>query len=465
MTDALDRALFHSRAWLDSLADRPVGARASAAQLKAGLWRPLPETGRDPAGIIDDLAAGAEAGLHANAGGRFYGWVMAGALPSALAADWLVSAWDQNSGMFTVAPATCVIEEVAGEWLKELFALPAEASFAFTTGCQLAHVTALAAARHGVLARAGWDVEQDGMFGAPPIRVLTSRNRHGSVDSALRYLGFGQAALVDVATGPMGDMQAEDLARQLAAWDGPKIVCLNAADLNVGTFDDFRTLVPMARSAGAWVHVDGAFGLFARTSERLKHLTDGIDLADSWATDGHKWLNVPYDCGFAVVRDPAGHRAAMALGAAYLSPSTDVRDPADWNLELSRRARAVPVYAALQELGRKGVEDLVDRCCDHCAAIVNGIGALPQAIALNDPGLNQGLIRFEKPGATAEENDAFTKDIIQRVNADGGAFFSGTTWNGRSAMRVSVVSWRTTAEDVTRTIETVRRCLETALQD
>ena len=459
MTDPLDRATFHARRWLDSLPDRPVGATATARDLRAALSGPLPETGRDAAAIIDDLATHAEPGLHANAGGRFFGWVMAGSLPSALAADWLVSTWDQNAGMFTVAPAASMIEEIAGEWLKQLFDLPQTSSFAFTTGCQMAHVTALAAARHGVLQKAGWNAENDGLFGAPRIRILTSENRHRSLDSAIRHLGLGQASMTDVAINPMGDMRADDLARHLAEWEGPKIVCLNAADLNVGTFDDFRTLIPMAQAAGAWVHVDGAFGLFARTSDRLKHLTDGIDFADSWATDGHKWLNVPYDCGFAIVRDSEAHRAALSLSAAYLSPSQDVRDPTDWNLELSRRARSVPVYAALQELGRQGVADLVDRSCAYCAEIVNGIGALPNARALNDPILNQGLVRFEHEGASAEENDAFTDEIIRRVNEKGKAFFSGTTWQGQRVMRVSVVSWRTNEGDVARTIAAVRKAL------
>ena len=417
MTDALDRAHFHVREWLDSLPTRPVGARASAAALRAALSGPLPETGGDAAGIIDALVANASEGLHANAGGRFFGWVMAGSLPSALAADWLVSAWDQNAGMFTVAPATCMIEEIAGNWLKQLFVLPETASFAFTTGCQMAHVTALAAARHGVLRKAGWNVEEDGLFGAPRIRVLTSDNRHRSVDSAIRYLGLGQASLHDVAINPMGDMSADDLEHCLAEWNGPTILCLNAADLNVGTFDDFRTLIPMAQAAGAWVHIDGAFGLFARTSERLKHLTDGIDLADSWATDGHKWLNVPYDCGFAFVRDAGVHRAAMAL---------------------------------------------VERSCDHCRAIVNGIGALPNARALNDPALNQGLVRFEREGMSVEENDRFTDEIIHRVNESGEAFFSGTTWHGQRVMRVSVVSWRTDEADVARTIAAVAAGLAAA---
>jgi len=467
MSDPFERARFHARQWLDNLDTCPAGAQASAAELRAAFEAPLPETGRDAGAIIDDLAAKAAPGLNANASGRFFAWVMAGALPSATAADWLVSAWDQNVGLFSVAPAAAMIEEITGEWLKELFGLPREASFAFTTGCQVAHVTALAAARHRVLASAGWNVEEDGLFGAPAIRVLTSRNRHGSIDSAIRYLGIGQSYIVDVDTGPLGEMLLDDLERKLSHYDGPIILCLNAADLNVGTFDEFAKLIPVAKAAGAWVHVDGAFGLFARVSEKLRPLTEGIELADSWATDGHKWLNVPYDCGIAFVRDAEAHRAAMALGAAYLSPSREARDPNDWNLELSRRARAIPVYAALQELGRQGVAEMIDRCCRHCRALVSGIGALStsgaRARALNDPVLNQGLVRFERAGAGAEENDAFTDEIITRVNATGEAFFSPTTWNGHRAMRISVVSWRTNEKDVARTIAAVKEALESAL--
>lgn len=452
MTDPLDRAIAHARAWLDQLDTAPAGATATAADLRQALGGPLPERPGDPAALIDALAANTRGGLNANTGGRFYGWVMSGGLPGALAADWLVSAWDQNVGLYSVAPAAAMIEEITGEWLKDLFDLPREASFAFTTGCQLAHVVCLAAARHRVLAARGWDVEMQGLAGAPAIRVLTSQNRHKSIDAAARYLGLGQNSLVEVETGPMGDMSARDLERRLAEGSAPTIVCLNAADLNVGTFDDFPALIPLSRRAGAWVHVDGAFGLFARVSPKLRAMTDGIDGADSWATDGHKWLNVPYDCGIALVRDADAHRAAMSMGAAYLSPSGEARDPNDWNLELSRRARAIPAYIALQELGREGVAELVERCCRHCRSIVEGIGALPGARALNTPSLNQGLVRFEEPGRSDTENDRFTDAMIARINASGEAFFSGTTWNGQRVMRVSVVSWRTNEADVARAI-------------
>lgn len=460
MTDPLQRAVAHAREWLDSLGTGPAGATATAAQLRQALGGPLPEAPGDASGIIDALAANARAGLNANTGGRFYGWVMSGGLPGALAADWLVSAWDQNTGLFSVAPAASMIEEIAGGWLKELFDLPRDASFAFTTGCQLAHVVCLAAARHRVLADRGWNVERQGLSGAPPVRILTSDNRHKSIDAAVRYLGLGQDSLVNVTTGPLGEMLPGALEAELASSPAPIIVCLNAADLNVGTFDDFAALVPVAKRAGAWVHVDGAFGLFARVSPALRSLTDGIDAADSWATDGHKWLNVPYDCGIAIVRDTEAHRAAMSMDAAYLSPSGEARDPNDWNLELSRRARAIPVYVALQELGRQGVADLVERCCRHCRSIIEGIGALPGARALNAPQLNQGLVRFERASCSEAENDRYTDEVIARINASGEAFFSGTTWQGRRAMRVSVVSWRTTETDVARAIAAAKAALD-----
>jgi glutamate/tyrosine decarboxylase-like PLP-dependent enzyme len=459
MTDALDRALHHAREWLDGLDSVQVGGTATAGELREALGGPMPETGSDAGDVIDALAIGAGPGLHANAGGRFFAWVMAGSLPSSLAADWLVSAWDQNTGMFAVAPATTIIEEIAGGWLIDLFGLPSECSFAFTTGCQLAHVTALTVARHAVLEQVDWNVGRDGLYGAPPIRILTSSNRHNTLDAAVRYVGMGEAHMESVATGQFGDMLADDLAQKLSGPMRPTILCLNAADLNVGTFDDFKTLIPIAKATGAWVHVDGAFGLFARTSPAYRGLADGIELADSWATDGHKWLNVPYDCGMVFVRDAAAHRAAIAKSAAYLSASEDARDPSDWNFELSRRARAVPIYAALRELGRAGVAELVERCCRHCAQLVSGLGALPGARALNVPVLNQGLVRFGRTGASERENDVFTDEVIRRTNAAGEAFFSGTTWNGVRAMRVSVVSWRTTEHDVSRSIAAVGRAL------
>jgi len=452
MTDAMDRAIVHARRWLSTLDAQPVEARADLQELRRRFEAPLPEVGADPIEIIDDLAARAEDGLLGVAGGRFFAWVKGSSVEASLAADWLAIAWDQNPALYACAPSISVIEEVAGEWMKDLLDLPREASFAFTTGCQLAHMTGLAAARHRVLQTRGWDVEEQGLFGAPAIRVLTTKNYHESVQRALRYLGIGRGAIKFLDTDEWGRMKVEALDAELKARDMPTIVSLCAADLNVGVCDDFNTLVPLAKAAGAWVHVDGAFGLFARTSRAKRHYVEGVELADSWATDAHKWLNVPFDCGVSFVRDRAAHRAAMTIEASYLTAGDGGRDGIDWNPEWSRRARAVPVYAALRQMGRAGVEAMVDRCCHHCVSIVSGIGALDRAEALNEPTLNQGLLRFSKPGNSIKENDIYTDDIIKKINATGEGFFSGTTWKGRRAMRVSVVSWRTTEDDVARVI-------------
>lgn len=462
---ALTRALHHASAWLDGLDSRPVGARADLETLRSRLRLPLPEQGTDPVEIIDDLVRQTEGGHHGSASGRFYAWVIGGSLDSALAADWLTSSWDGNAGMFAVAPAAAVVEEVAGEWIKELLDLPREASFAFTTGCQMAHFTCLAAARHAVLQRAGWDVTRDGLSGSPATRIFISDQRHSTIDRAARYLGFGTRNLEVLPTNAEGELRPETLSRALEAWKGPAIVVLNAADLNIAAFDPFETLIPIAHSANAWVHIDGAFGLIARASRAKHRLMAGVELADSWATDGHKWLNVPFDCGIAIVRDRSAHRAALTISASYLSPSEgQARDELDWTPEFSRRSRGYTVYAAIRELGRSGLEALVDRCCEHCHGIVTGIGALPGAEALWVSDLNQGLVRFKdsRPNATEEDHDRYTDKVIAGINATGEAFFSGTTWRGRRAMRVSVVNWRTSGRDVERAVEAARRVLEKA---
>jgi glutamate/tyrosine decarboxylase-like PLP-dependent enzyme len=452
MTETLEQAFRSARDWLEGLDERPVEARAKLAELRARFEGPLPDFGTAPVDVVSHLVTDTKDGLLGSAGGRFYAWVIGGGLDSALAADWLVSTWDQNAALYGCGPVTAVIEEVAGEWLKELFDLPREASFAFTTGCQLAHMTGLAAARHALLKRDGWDVETQGLFSAPPISLLANAQRHTSIERAVRFLGLGTRAITPLETDQSGQILPQALEHALRGSSGRGILVLNAADLNVGTCDLFSELIPMARDAGMWVHVDGAFGLFARVSRARRYLVEGIELADSWATDGHKWLNVPYDCGIAIIRDREAHKAAMTISASYIEAQSAARDQIDWNPEWSRRARGVPVYAALKELGRTGVEALVDRCCDHCAALVEGIGALPGAEVLAAPTLNQGLVRFNRPGATTEENDAYTDDVMMGINATGEAFFSGTNWNGRQAMRVSVVNWRTTAQDVQRAI-------------
>ncbi len=459
MSKALDYAYRAASAWINGLNARPVNARATLHDLATAFQGQLPETGSRPEEVITWLAQHANDGMLGSASGRFFAWVIGGSVESALAADWMVAAWDQNAALYACSPAAAVIEEVAGEWIKELLDLPRDASFAFTTGCQMAHMTGLAAARHAVLQNVQWNVESDGTFGAPPITIMTSDQKHGSVERAVRYLGFGRRAIVPLQTDALGRIAPATLADGLSRHTGPVILVLNAADLNIGACDRFAELIPIAHAAGAWVHIDGAFGLFARASRKHRHHLDGVELADSWATDGHKWLNVPFDCGIALVRDRDAHRAAMTLSASYIAPQSSARDEIDWNPEWSRRARGIPVYAALKEMGREGVEAMIDRCCAHCEELVAGIGALADAQVLHPATLNQGLVSFRQDAHTPEQGDTFTDEIIQKVNATGEAFFSGTTWHGRRAMRVSVVNWRTSAEDVGRAIAAVRAVL------
>lgn len=463
MSKALDYAHRAASAWIEGLDERPVAARATLDDLTAAFRMPLPETGSRPEEVIDWLNRHAAGGMLGSAGGRFFAWVIGGSVESALAADWLVAAWDQNAALYACSPAASVVEEVAGAWIKELLDLPRDASFAFTTGCQMAHMTGLAAARHAILRRVRWNVETDGMFGAPPITLMTSDQKHGSVERAARYLGLGRRAILPLATDESGRIAPATLACALSRRSGPVILVLNAADLNVGACDRFADLIPIAHAAGAWVHVDGAFGLFARASRTHRHHLDGVELADSWATDGHKWLNVPFDCGIALVRDRDAHRAAMTLSASYVTAEAGARDQIDWNPEWSRRARGIPVYAALKEMGRQGVEAMIDRCCAHARALVAGIGALPGAQVLHPPTLNQGLVRFRRDGHTPDQDDAFTDETIRRINATGEAFFSATTWRGRRAMRVSVVNWRTSPGDLDRAIAAVRAVLARSL--
>ncbi|HWB05339.1 MAG TPA: pyridoxal-dependent decarboxylase [Verrucomicrobiales bacterium] len=459
--EILQRALNHATEYLRGLDQRSVAATVTLEDLRTRLGGALPDAGTEPCRVVDDLVANTAGGHLGSAGGRFFAWVIGGALPSALAADWLTSTWDQNAAGYACGPAAAVVEEIAGSWLKELLGLPADASFAFTSGCQLAHFTCLAAARHAVLRDAGWDILQDGLFGAPPVRIITTDQRHLTVDRALRFLGFGHRAMTLIPTAEDGWIDPNILQATLSSGSGPAIVVLNAADLNIGAFDRFDELIPIAKNAGAWVHIDGAFGLMARASRSKRPLLRGIELADSWATDAHKWLNVPYDSGLAFVRDREAHRLSMTASASYYVADEKARDQLDWNPEWSRRARGFAVYAALRELGRNGLEDLIDRCCRHAHAIVTGIGALPGAEILWTPQLNQGLVRFPdpRPEATEEDHDARTDSVIAAINATGEAFFGPTTWKGKRAMRVSVVNWRTTGDDVRRTIAAVASVL------
>jgi glutamate/tyrosine decarboxylase-like PLP-dependent enzyme len=446
--DTLDIAFAEARRYLASLETRPVASRGTPAEMLAALPAKFPERGMPANDVVRAIAAAAEPGLTGNAGGRFFAWVKGGALPAALATDIMCSAWDQNVALASTSPAGAVLEEMAGKFLLDALRLPADSSYAFVTGCQMAHTTALAAARHAVLARKGWDVEAKGLQGAPVIRVLANAHHHSSVTRALRLIGLGSDCITALGGDRPGEVSADALRAALDdAPDAPTILVLDAGDLNIGACDDFRVLCPIAQAAGAWVHVDGAFGLWANASPRFAPLVAGVELADSWATDGHKWLNTPYDCGMAITRDPLAHKAAMQMTAAYLTSGGEVRDPMDFNPEWSRRARALPALAALMELGRDGLAAMIERCCDHAAAIYDGITGFAGAAGIARPTMNQGLIRFD-----AKDGSNITDAVIAAINASGEAFLSGGSWNGERVMRISVCGWNTSENDVQRTV-------------
>lgn len=451
----LDIAIAEGRRFINSLPTRSVGPTGSRADILAALPAHLPAHGMDPADVVRTIARAAEPGLNANMSGRFFAWVNGGALPAAQAADVLTSLWDQNAVLAATSPAAAVLEEVAARMLLDVLHLPADCAVSFTTGCQMSHAAALAAARHHVLAKAGWDVERGGLWGAPRIRVLANAHRHGSVDRALRLLGFGTACLVPITGAEPGRVGVDELKTALAEAAGaPTIVVLNAGDLNLGQSDDFAALVPIAQAAGAWVHIDGAFGLWLAASPRFAHQVAGIQMADSIASDGHKWLNTPYDCGMAITRHGDALRASMRLTASYLSQDGDTRDPMNTTPEWSRRARALPVLAALLELGRSGLADLIARCCDHALALHDGLAALDGAASVARPIMNQGMVRFQD-AAGRNISDA----VIAAINASGEAFFSGTTWAGERTMRISVCNWQTSADDVRRTVAAAAQAL------
>jgi glutamate/tyrosine decarboxylase-like PLP-dependent enzyme len=431
--------------FLESLDERPVWPPATVEELRSALGGNLSDQPGEPLEVIETLARETERGIIAIPGGRYFGFVIGGALPAALAADWLTSAWDQNAGLVVCGPAAAVVEEVTGEWLKDLLGLPPGASFAFVTGCQMAHVTCLAAARHLVLERSGWDVEQDGLTGAPPIRVLAGAKRHVTIDRALRLLGIGSGSVVQIPADDQGRMRPDELAKALERTEGAAIICAQAGEVNTGAVDPLTEIVKLGRSVGAWIHVDGAFGLWASASPVLSHVVDGVGEADSWATDAHKWLNVPYDCGLAFVAHPEAHRAAMRLTAEYLVADPNAaRDQMDWTPEFSRRARGFAVYAALRSLGRQGVAELVESSCARAQQFARAIASLPGCEVLNDVVLNQVLFRFA--------DDEATRRALAGVQASGEAWMSGTTWDGRLAIRLSVSNWRTSEADVERTI-------------
>jgi glutamate/tyrosine decarboxylase-like PLP-dependent enzyme len=445
--DLLRRTTELALEFLESLSERRVGPTVPIGELRAALGGPLPERGEDPLATVERLARAADPGLVGMAGPRYFGFVIGGHVPAALAADWLTSTWDQNATLYVSAPSNSVAEEAASGWLLEILQLPRAASVGFTTGCMMANFTALAAARHAVLARRGWDVETRGLFGAPEIDVVVGAEAHATIHAALQMLGLGRERVKKVPTDGQGRMEADALRNVLKDCHGPLIVCAQAGNVNTGSFDPLDEIAGAVREHEGWLHVDGAFGLWASASPALAHLTRGAERADSWATDGHKWLNVPYDCGIVIVNDPESHRQAMTIAAPYLVQTEGrERDPFDYVPEFSRRARGFTVWAALRSLGRSGITDLVDRCCALARRFAEILRREPGVEILNDVALNQVLVRFTPPGGG--DADTFTREVIAKVQEDGTCWLGGTVWHGMAAMRISVSNWSTTEEDV-----------------
>ncbi len=436
----------HASTWLASIDSRKVCATTSSEELQQMLGGPLPREGISPEILVETLTNAGTGGTVASAGPRYFGFVVGGSVPAALAADWLVSTWDQNGVVYASSPLVSVIEQITGSWLRELTGLPATMSFGFVTGCQMANFTAIAAARHRVLSDAGWDVEAEGLFGAPPIDVFVSEEAHYTIAMALRLSGLGANRVRRIPTDSQGRMRATALAAALRGHQGPCIVCAQAGNVNTGAVDPLREIGELAKERGAWFHVDGAFDLWAAVSPARETLVRGVETADSVATDAHKWLNVPYDCGIVFCSDESAHRSAMSLAATYIVATGSARDPHEFVPEESRRARALPVYAAVQTLGRKGLAELIERNCRQASRFADALRSAGYEV-LNEVVLNQVLVSFGTP----EE----TQRTIAAIQEDGTCWCGGTVWKGRPAMRISVSNWSTTDKDVEQSIEAI----------
>jgi len=446
---ALEQAHHHALDWLSSLEHRPVPPQASIDEVTQALGEALPNDGSDAAEVVDLLVEACTPGLTAMPSGRFFGFVIGGTHPAALATDWLVSAWDQNCGLRRVTPAHSAVEDVTSAWLLDLLGLPSDSAVGFVTGATMANFTGLAAGRDDVLRRAGWDVAQRGLGGGPRVRVLVGAERHDTVDLALRYLGLGSPEPVQV--DEQGRLRADALQSALEEGsDEPTIVVLQAGNVHSGAFDPFTEAITAAHAHGAWVHVDGAFGLWAAASPAYRHLVMGYEEADSWTTDAHKTLNVPYDTGLAIVRDAAALRAAMGMHGAYLIHD-ELGEPFDKVPEISRRGRAFPVWAVLRSLGRSGVAELVERLCGHASAFAAGLNGIEGAAVLNDVDFTQVCATFG--------TDQRTEEVARRLLEDGTAWMTGSTWQGRSVLRISVSNWATNEDDVERSLDAVRKAV------
>jgi len=448
--------------YLQGLPQAPVRAELDGRAMLEQLDAPLPAEGEEASALLRRLDSTLRPGVTAMQSGRFFGWVIGGSLPAALAADWMTSVYDQNTGMVEPTPAAAIVEQVALGWVRELLGLPAGGGSAVVTGAQMATTTCLLAGRHRVLASAGWDVEARGLQGAPPVAVIVGAECHTVIRRALRVLGLGTDCVREVACDGQGAMLPDAFVRTLEACDGPTLVCAQAGHVSTGAFDPLDRLADAiaARSSDrgqVWLHVDGAFGLWARACERLRHLARGAERADSWATDGHKWLNTPYDCGIALTADEEAHRRALSVRAAYLplGDSADLREPMDYTPEFSRRARGIPLYAALACLGRDGVEALVDRCCRHAERFASALAAEVGVEVVNDVVLNQVLVGFRDPAG--EDDDRHTDAVIAGVQQEGVCFMSGTTFGGRRRMRISVSNWSTDEADVDASVASILR--------
>jgi glutamate/tyrosine decarboxylase-like PLP-dependent enzyme len=457
---ATDRAAAHARAYLSTIGERIVSATLSADELRSRLGGPLPCHGENPITVIDLLAEAGRTGTVASQGPRYFGFVTGGSIPVAIAADWLVSAWDQNAQMFVMSPIAAVVEQIVAEWVTQLFGLPIGWSVGFVTGAQMATFTGLLAARHHLLRDAGWDVERDGLSGAPAIDVVVSDESHRTVFTALRMLGLGTERVQRVDTDTQGRMRPDRLDAILRRTSGPCLVCAQIGNVNTGAADPVGEIARLTREREGWLHVDGAFGLWSATSESRRHLAAGIEHADSLATDGHKWLNVPYDCGIVLTAHPESHQGALMVPAHYIQTTAGERDPRAFTPDESRRARALPMYAALRVLGREGVADIVERCCSLATRMATRLAQHASIRILNDVVLNQVLVQFRPPGGTDGAAAKLTQAVIARVQEEGTCWAGGTTWHGQVAMRVSVSNWSTTAEDIDRSAAAILAVLD-----